>query len=378
MRLSLLPLLALALIAPRVLAQTPAPAPAPPRPKRILSPEIAEDHHVTFRVRAPQAQAVELRGQWTTDKLALAKDEEGVWSLTTGPVEAGVWEYSVIIDGLTMIDPANSVMKPQRFPSASILHIPGTPPNVWDFQDVPHGAVHQHTYLSKALGRPRDCVIYTPPGYETDTTRTYPLLVLQHGSGDNQQTWVTHGKANWILDNLIAQGKARPMIILMIDGHPLGAFPREGSDRTKAMEAFRDELFQDAIPLTEARYRVEKDAAHRAIAGLSMGGWQSLSIGLSSLDRFGAIGSFSGAPPEESFVAPAFADVAGTNQHLKLLWIAVGKDDFLREKNELFVARLTEAKVNHEWHVTEGAHSWPVWRGYLAEFAPKLFVDAPR
>ncbi len=185
---------------------------------------------------------VELRGQWTKDKLPLAKDENGVWSLTTGPVEAGVWEYSVIIDGLTMIDPANPAMKPQRFPSASILHIPGTPPNVWDFQDVPHGAVHQHTYLSKALGRPRDCVIYTPPGYETDTNKTYPLLVLQHGSGDNQQTWVTHGKANWILDNLIAQGKARPMIILMIDGHPLGAFQREGSDRTKAMEAFRDEL----------------------------------------------------------------------------------------------------------------------------------------
>jgi len=379
MRLSLLPLFALALLAPRLLAQTPAPAPPPPRPKPVLSPEIADDHHVTFRVKAPQAQAVELRGQWTKDKLALAKNEEGVWSLTTGPVEAGVWEYSVIVDGLTMIDPANPAMKPQRFPSASILLIPGTPPNVWDFQDVPHGAVHQHTYLSKALGRPRDCVIYTPPGYETDPTKTYPLLVLQHGSGDNQQTWVTHGKAHWILDNLIAQGKARPMIILMLDGHPLGAFPREGSDRTKAMQAFRDELFQDAIPLTEARYRVDKDAAHRAIAGLSMGGWQSLTVGLSSLDRFSAIGSFSGGPPEESFLAPVLADATGTNQRLKLLWIAVGKDDLLvRERNEQFIARLKDAKVNYEWRLTEGAHSWPVWRGYLAEFAPKLFVDGPQ
>ncbi len=356
-----------------------AQAPDPPRPKPIISPEIAEDRRVTFRLRAPQAQSVELRGQWTKDKLPLTKGDNGVWSLTTGPVEAGVWEYSFIIDGLATIDPGNPAMKPQRSPSASILHLPGTPPNVWDFQDVPHGAVHQHTYLSKALGRPRECWIYTPPGYETDTAKHYPLLVLQHGSGDNQQTWVAHGKAHWILDNLIARGKARPMVVLMLDGHPLGAYPREaGADRTAAMEAFSRELFEDAVPLTEARYRVEKGAANRAIAGLSMGGWHALSIGLAHLDRFSAIGAFSAAPPEESFVAPAFADVAGTNQRLKLLWIACGQDDFLRERNEQFVTRLKDAGINHEWHLTEGAHSWPVWRGYLAEFVPKLFPDAPR
>ena len=306
----------------------------------------------------------------------MTKDEEGIWTLTTEPVEPGVWEYNLIVDGLSMIDPSNPLLKPQPTVSASILHVPGTPANVWDFQDVPHGTVHQHTYLSKVLGRARDCVVYTPPGYETETKKTYPLLVLQHGSGDNQQTWVTLGKAHWILDNLVAQGKARPMLVLMLDGHPLGAAAREGGDRTKAMEAFRDELFKDAIPLVEARYRVDKDAAHRAIAGLSMGGWQSLSVGLASLDRFGAIGSFSGAPPEESFVAPAIADAAKTNKQLKLLWIAVGKDDFLREKNEQFVARLKDAKINYEWNLSEGAHSWPVWRGYLAEFAPKIFVDA--
>ncbi len=374
MRSPLLAVLALAFLTPHLLAQ----APAPPRPKPIISPEIAEDHHVTFRLKAPQAQSVELRGQWSKEKLPLAKGEDGVWSLTTGPVTSGVWEYSFIVDGLTMIDPSNSSNKPQRSPTASILHLPGNPPNVWDFQDVAHGAVHQHTYLSKALGRPRECAIYTPPGYETDTTKRYPLLVLQHGSGDNQQTWITHGKAHWILDNLIAQGKARPMIMLMIDGHPLGAYAREGADRTSAMGAFRDELFQDALPLTETRYRVEKDAAHRAIAGLSMGGWQSLSIGFSSLDRFSAIGSFSGAPPEESFIAPALADPAGTNQRLKLLWIGVGKDDFLRERNEQFIDRLKTAGVNYEWHLTDGAHSWPVWRGYLAEFAPRLFGESPR
>jgi enterochelin esterase family protein len=375
MRSPLLALLTFALLAPRLHAQ----APTSPRPKPVVSPEIGADRQVTFRLKAAQAQSVELRGQWTKDKLVLAKGEEGVWSLTTGPVEPGVWEYSLVVDGLTMIDPANPAMKPQRAPSASILQIPGTPPNVWDFQDVPHGAVHQHTYLSKALGRPRECSIYTPPSYETDVTKRYPLLVLQHGSGDNQQTWVTHGKAHWILDNLIAQGLARPMVVLMIDGHPLGTSPREGGmDRTAAMEAFRNELFEDALPLTEARYRVEKDAAHRAIAGLSMGGGHALSIGLANLDRFSAIGAFSAAPPEESFVAPALSDSAGTNQRLKLLWIAVGKDDFLREKCEQFIARLKAAGINHEWHLTEGAHAWPVWRGYLAEFAPKLFPDSPK
>lgn len=367
--LLLLILSALSICSASLLAQ----APAAPRPKRIVSAEIADDHRVTFRLRAPQAQSAEVRGQWTKDKLPMAKDEEGVWTLTTGPVEAGVWEYSFVIDGLSTIDPSNPLLKPQRSPGSSILHVPGNPPKVWDFQDVPHGAVHQHTYLSKALGRPRECVVYTPPGYESDTAKRYPLLVLQHGSGDNQQTWVTHGKAHWILDNLIAEGKARPMVVLMIDGHPLGA--RDGGDRAAAIEAFRKELFEDALPLTEARYRVEKDAAHRAIAGLSMGGWQSLGIGLSNLDRFGAIGSFSGGP-DDALAGPALADAAGTNQKLELLWIACGKDDFLREKNEAFIARLKEAKVNHEWHLTEGAHSWPVWRGYLAEFAPKLFVDA--
>lgn len=374
MRSPLLSLFALAVLSLRVLAQ----APAPPRPKPIVSPEIAADRSVTFRVRAPQAQSVEVRGQWTKDNLVLAKGDEGVWSLTTGPVEAGIWEYSFVVDGLAMIDPSNPAVKPQRAPNTSILLLPSTPPNVWDFQDVPHGAVHQHTYLSKALGRPRECAIYTPPGYETDTTKRYPLLVLQHGSGDNQATWVAHGKMHWILDNLIAQGKARPMVVLMIDGHPLGAYAREpGADRTAAIEAFGRELFEDALPLTEARYRVEKDAAHRAIAGLSMGGWHSLSIGLSHLDRFSAIGAFSAAPPEEGLVAPALADAAGTNQRLKLLWIACGKDDFLRERNEQFVARLKDAGVHHEWHLTEGAHSWPVWRGYLAEFVPRLFPASP-
>jgi len=316
-----------------------------------------------------------MRGQWTKEPIPMTHGEDGVWTAQVSSVEAGVWEYSFVVDGLTMIDPANPMLKPQRNPGSSILHVPGTPPNVWDFQDLPHGAVHVHTYQSKALGRMRELLIYTPPGYENDAATKYPLLVLQHGSGDNQQTWIAHGKAHWILDNLIAKGKAKPMIVLMIDGHPLGQVPRESpaNSRTAAMDAFRSELFEDALPLTESRYRVSANREDRAITGLSMGGWQSLSIGLSSMDRFAWIGSFSGAPPDDALIKPALDDSAGTNAKLKLLWIAVGKDDFLRERNETLIAALKKSGVKHEWLLTEGNHSWPVWRRYLADFAPLLF-----
>jgi len=339
----------------------------------VISPEIKDDHSVTFRLRAGKAQSVALRGQWDKEQAQMSKDAEGLWSLTVADVKAGVWEYSFVVDGLMMIDPANASLKPQRNPSASILHIPGTPPNVWDFQDVPHGTVHQHTYLSKTLNQQRSAWIYTPPGYEADSSTKYPLLVLQHGSGDRQETWVMHGKAHWILDNLIATGKAKPMIILMIDGHPLGQIPREMADkRGESLKAFKNELLQDALPLVETHYRVSPDRAERAIAGLSMGGWQSLSIGMTHLDRFAWIGSFSGAV-DENEIKPALDDASGTNAKLKLLWIACGEKDFLLDRNTQLIATLKARNLNHEWRLTPGDHSWPVWRDYLAEFAPKLF-----
>ncbi len=339
----------------------------------IVSPEIHADRSVTFRLRAPQAREVSLRGQWTKQPVPFARGEDDVWSLTTPPIEAGVWEYSFAVDGFNVLDPANPALKPQREPGKSILHIAGTPPNPWDFQDVPHGVVHQHSYLAKALGRPRELWVYTPPGYETDAPAKYPLLVLQHGSGDNHKTWVEHGKAHWILDSLIAAGKAKPMIVVMLDGHPQGQVPREDADkRAASLAAFERELFEDALPLVEARYRVEKGRERRAIAGLSMGGWQALTIGLNHLDRFAWIGSFSGAADEAALKTP-LDDGPGTNARLKLLWIAVGKDDFLRERNETLIAALQKSGIEHEWQLTEGDHSWPVWRRYLVEFAPKLF-----
>jgi enterochelin esterase family protein len=340
----------------------------------VVSPEIsAPDRSVTFRLRAAKATDVKVRTQWNKQTVAMEKGEEGLWTLRVAGVPAGVWEYGFVVDGVSMIDPANPAMKPQRNPNTSILHLPGTPPNPWDFQEVPHGTVHQHDFAGKAAGRTRSVWVYTPAGYEKDQAKKYPLLVLQHGSGDNHKTWVEHGKAHWIHDHAIATGKATPMVVMMLDGHPLGQVPRDAADRRAAsLSAFRKELLEEALPLVESLYRVEAQREKRASVGLSMGGWQSLSIGLNALDRFAWVGSFSGAV-EEKEIQSAMADAAGTNARLKLLWIACGKDDFLLERNQQLVAALTSRGVKHEWLLTPGDHSWPVWRGYLVDFLPRLF-----
>ena len=375
-------LVALLLAAPVAFAQAPATkSPAPARAAPVVSPEINADRGVTFRLRAPNAKQVTVRGQWTKDPLALVRDEAGLWS-ATAPAEsiaAGVWEYSFNVDGVAMIDPGNTAIKPMREPRTSILHLPAATPAPWDFQDVPHGTVHQHSYLSKSLGRAREVWVYTPPGYEAGGAAKFPLLVLQHGSGDNQQTWVAHGKAHWILDNLIAAGRARPMVVMMIDGHPFTpAATRDAANRTGAMAAFRRELLEEALPLVEARYRVERDAAQCGIVGLSMGGGQSLTVGLGNLDRFAWVGSFSGSAPDETVATAFLAAPAVANQKLRLLWLACGREDSLVTRNEDFVAKLKAAGVNHEWHATAGNHSWPVWRGYLVDFLPLLFQPPRR
>jgi len=330
---------------------------------------------VIFSLNAGDAKNVQLRGQWQKEPIALSRGEKGPWSVDVERVPAGVWEYSFVVDGLNVIDPGNPAIKPQRKPGKSILHIPATPPAAWDWQDVPHGTVHTHSYLSKSLGKPREVVVYTPPGYELAPEKKYPLLVLQHGSGDNEKAWVAHGKAHWIFDNLIAQGKAKPFVVMMIDGHPLGQFPREQYEarRAEAAAAFQRELFEDALPLVDSLYRVEKDRMLRGIAGLSMGGGQALNTGLGNLDRFAWIGAFSAGGLSTEAGERLLADPAAINGALRLLWIAVGQDDAAKARNEQFIAVLQEKGVKHEWRLTEGDHSWPVWRRYLAEFAPLLF-----
>ncbi len=353
-------------------AQAPTKAPAArQRQAAVRSPQVRADGRVTFQLRASKAAEVVVLGQWPDGRAAMTKDANDVWSVTVGPIAPGVWEYSFQVDGLQMIDPGNPAIKPMREPRTSIVCIPGQPPLLSEFQDVPHGTVRQHTYFSKSLGRVRELMVYTPPGYDKQADARFPTLYLQHGSGDNQATWVAHGKAHWILDNLMAQGKARPMVVVMMDGHAAIGGGSGGPQNNTT--AFERDLLEDVMPFVEANYRVKTDAANRAIAGLSMGGGQSLTIGLNHLDKFAWVAGFSSSAPSREAVAGFLNDPAGANAKLKLLWIGIGKDDFLRQRNEQFIAMLKDKDIHYEWHLTEGTHAWPVWRGYLADLTPKLF-----
>ncbi|HVU27450.1 MAG TPA: alpha/beta hydrolase-fold protein [Verrucomicrobiae bacterium] len=345
-----------------------------PPPPPVLSPEIETNRIVTFRLRATNAHNVAVNGQWPDGRTSMTEDTNGVWSVTVGPVEPGVWEYSFQVDGLSMIDPGNPMIKPMRLPTTSILQIRGDPPLLWDFQNVPHGTVHLHTYYSAALNCIRNLVVYTPPGYEQNTKKKYPVLYLQHGYGDNQEAWVVHGKANVILDNLIAQGRAQPMIVVMMDGHAIAPTGNSGTLYFQENEkSFERDFFQNAMPLAEKNYHVKSGSANRAIVGLSMGGGQSLTIGLNHSDTFAWVGGFSSATPSETEISAALQNPSALNHNLKLLWIGDGKSDFLLKRNEDFIALLKEKNIRYEWHLTEGDHSWPVWRNYLIAFVPELF-----
>ena len=362
-------------VAAAIAATPPATNSAPARrigPAFLRSPEILSDGRVTFRLRTTNATQVSVQGQWTGEQLPMSQDTQGVWSVTAPKVEPGVWEYSFVMNGFQMIDPVNPVIKPMREPRTSILHVAGKPPLIHDFQEVPHGIVHQHTYFSKVLGRQREFAVYTPPGYDASRSARFPTLYLQHGFGDNQATWTAHGKAHWILDNLIAQRKARPMVIVMMDGHAIPPTDTPPMSSTNSI-GFERDLLEEVLPRSEAMYRLKASPAHRALVGLSMGGEQSLRIGLNHTEQFSWVGGFSAATPSKESIAKVLENASAVNQKLKLLWIACGKDDFLLQRNEEFIALLKANTIRHEWRLTEGNHSWPVWRVYLAELAPKLF-----
>lgn len=340
------------------------------RPAPVVSPTLHEDGSVTFRIQAHGAENVSVSGDMTPGKkLDLSKGENGVWSVTMESVESGMHGYSFTVDGVKMLDPGNSKLKPMRSPKTSILHIPGDAH--YDFKEVPHGTVHYHGYHSKPINRFREMNVYTPSGYETGD-ESYPVFVLQHGHSDSYATWTEFGKAHWILDNLIAEGKAKPMIVVMLDGHPIPESYGDGRSEANT-EELRKDLMETALPMVEKMYRVKEGRENRAIAGLSMGGLHSLTIGLNELDTFSHIGAFSAAVPSSEAVSAAFADGEKTNQQLRLFWIAIGKDDFLLGENKKTIAALDEAGIKYDYKLTEGGHSWPIWRDYLAEFAPLLF-----
>ncbi len=340
------------------------------RPAPVVSPTIHDDGSVTFRIQAKGGEKVSLSGDVTPGgKVDLAEGENGVWSVTLETVVSGMHGYSFTVDGVKMLDPGNPKLKPMRSPKTSILYLPGDAP--YDFKDVPHGTVHYHGYHSQPINRFREMKVYTPSGYETGD-KSYPVLVLQHGHSDSFATWTEFGNAHWILDNLIAEGKAKPMIVVMLDGHPIPESYGDGRSEANT-EELRKDLMEAALPMVEKLYRIKEGRENRAIAGLSMGGLHSLTIGLNELGTFSHIGAFSAAVPSQAAVSDAFKNGEKTNQQLKLFWIAIGKDDFLLGENKKTIAALDEAGIKYDYQLTEGGHSWPVWRGYLAEFVPLLF-----
>lgn len=353
----------------------PTPPPRPARPAPIQSPELHPDGSVTFRLRAPKATEVKVSGPFGKDVLLSRAGDAGeaaVWSATVPNVPPGVHEYRFVVDGLATIDPQNPWVKPQRWPNTSILHVPSQPPAPWDLQDIPHGVVHQHDYLSKALGSWRRVVVYTPPSYAKGGR--FPVLYLSHGYSDNEASWTVHGKAHWILDALIASGRAKPMVVVMPDAHPIAPGSTGFEDYgPRNSAALCDELARDLIPLVESSYRVVAKPGSRAFAGLSMGGHHALTVALNHHGRFHWVGAFSSAPPAAGTVDAGLGNPGAVNRDLRLLWVACGTRDFLIEPNRTFHGLLVSKAVRHEYLETEGDHSWPVWRRYLVDFVPRLF-----
>jgi enterochelin esterase-like enzyme len=329
-------------------------------------PQVHADRTVSFRLRAPEAQHVLLNANFLPQPSAMTKDAEGMWSITSGPLAPEIYEYDFTVDGLTIVDPVNPSVKVWRRAARNMVLVPGDPPMCFEEQDVPRGTVHVQRYHSKSLDVTRGLYVYTPPGYETATKTKYPVLYLLHGGGDTEDAWTIVGRANAILDNAIAAGRARPMIVAMPYGHTPGA----GRGNRGAFEA---DLIGDVIPLVEKNYRVRADSADRAIVGLSMGGGQSLRIGLGHPDLFAWIGAFSSSAPSAEELGKLLAKPEELNEKLKLLWIGCGRKDFLFERNQQFRRGLEAKGVKYTAHITDGGHEWRLWRHYLNEILPLLF-----
>jgi enterochelin esterase-like enzyme len=364
-------------------AQQPKPpqSPAPQMPSALITPEVHSDNSVTFRFRAPNAQEVSVRREGVPDPLPMQKDETGVWTVTTAPLPPDYYGYSIIVDGQRTIDPYNALLKPNLLSTENMVHVQGERSLPWELNDVPHGEVHHHFYRSSVANDDRDYYVYTPPAYNPASKTTYPVLYLLHGYSDDASGWTAVGRANVILDNLIAQGKAKPMIVVMPLGYGTMEVVRNGwgglashpEVREQNLTKFREALLTEVMPKVEAEYRVNKDRSDRAIAGLSMGGSESLLTGLNNLDKFAWVGAFSAGGLPDSFEKDFPSLDAKANQELKVLWIACGTEDRLITANRNLRDWLRQKGINHTDIETPGMHTWMVWRRNLAEFAPLLF-----
>lgn len=359
----------------------PAQSPAPQMPPALITPEVHSDDSVTFRFRAPNAQEVSVRREGVPDPLPMQKDETGVWTVNTAPLPPDYYGYSIIVDSQRSLDPYNSLLKPNLLSTENMVHVQGPPSLPWELNDVPHGEVHHHFYRSVVANDDRDFYVYTPPGYDTSAKKAYPVLYLLHGYSDDASGWTAVGRANVILDNLIAQGKAKPMIVVMPLGYGTMEMVRVGwgglSNHPEVREQnatkFREALLGEVMPRVASEYRVINDRTSHAIAGLSMGGSESLLTGLNNIEQFAWIGSFSAGGLPEPFDKDFPALDAKMGQELKLLWIACGIEDRLITANRNLREWLKSKRINHVDIETPGMHTWMVWRRNLAEFAPLLF-----
>jgi enterochelin esterase family protein len=359
-----------------------------PQGPQVVSPEVTADRHIIFRILAPKATGVGLIASdipsWVHEKPVFTKDDKGVWESTVGPVEPGAYRYTFLVDGVMTMDPRNPDVSESNANSWSLVYVPGAA--FMDTQNVPHGAVAAVTYYSTALGRFRRMHIYTPPGYEKDSEK-YPVFYLLHGALDCDDSWTSVGRAGFIIDNLIAEHKAKPMIIAMPAGHTSRTFamPSPG-----ARDEFSEDFVNDVMPYVESHYRVLNDRAHRAMAGLSMGGMQTLNVAMSHLDEFGYLGVFSsglfnpragrpgasgvqpGPPPEWEQQHPMLDD-ASLKPGLKVFWFSTGSEDFVLATTKATLDVLRKHGFSPVFQESPGGHTWINWRNYLEQFAPRLF-----
>ncbi len=380
MKIPLFLLLLSALIPTNVFGQAAATSPAAGSGGRgrgglapLISPDVHSDRTVTFRVRMPNAQAVSVTGaDWSEAPIPMIKDDAGLWSVTVGPLDPIYAIYNFSIDGVTTPDLNNPRVKLRTNTGSpgSVLYVPGNPPELWEARDVPHGTVEVNWAASPIHDDTRAYNVYTPPGYAANATTRYPVLYLLHGSNGTQDDWANIGRANFIADNLIADGKAVPMIIVMTWGHDgLGSL---------ASGKFERYLLDEVMPAVEKKYRVAPGHENRAIVGYSMGGGQALNIGLSHLDLFASVGGYSyafSAQKLQSTYADLLNDPAGTNAKLKALWLGSGhQDKAVGFANNKQVSDLLYDKgIKHIFFEMDGGHTFTVWRKCLEETLPVLF-----
>ena len=354
----------------------------------IISPEVSTDRTVTFRLNAPNAQKVMITGDFLKSGVVeMEKDTSGIWTFTSEAINPEMYRYNYIVDGLTIADPANVFEVRDACTVFNYFLVPGDGSRLYEINDVDHGTVAKVWYDSPALGMKRRMSIYTPPGYETSGDRRYPVLYLLHGMGGDEEAWLTQGRAAQILDNLIAEGAVEPMIVVMPNGNasqeaapgethfglvpPTVALPH-------TMDGAFEEAFPDIIAYVDRTYRTKADKQHRAIAGLSMGGFHSLHTSKQYPDMFDYVGLFSAAinprvegseiyKDREAKLRRQFADAP------KLYWIAIGKDDFLYKDNEAYRKALDDMGVKYDYHESAGGHIWKNWRAYLSDFTRRLF-----